>query len=122
MFKEGYELEDVVIELDEDADIILHYYLDYSRLKRMDGVVTAYYTTKNNFPLFMQLFSWVQKGFNEDIISDLLKKQYSTENLDRILAFYHNRISELKSRKLALEQEINSLQRRIDNYDGIVSI
>jgi transposase len=120
MFKEGCELADVVIELDEDADTILHYYSDYSRLKRMDGVVAAYYATKKNFPLFMQLFSWVQKeGFNEDTISELLKKQYSTEDLDKILAFYHNRISELKDRKLALEQEINSLQRRRDNYDGI---
>jgi hypothetical protein len=32
---------------------------------------------------------------------------------------YHNRTSELKSRKLALEQEINNLKRRRDNYDGI---
>jgi prefoldin subunit 5 len=48
-----------------------------------------------------------------------LKKQYSTEDLDKILAFYYNRISELKDRKSALEQAINDLQRRIDDYDGI---
>jgi transposase len=120
MFKEGYQLEDVVIELDEDADTILHYYSDYSRLKRMDGVVAAYYAIKKNFPLFMQLFRWVEeKGFNENTISDLLKKQYSIEDLEKILAFYHARISELKDRKLALEQEINYLRAKIDNYDGI---
>lgn len=68
----------------------------------------------------MQLFNWVEeKGFNKDTISDLLKKQYSTEDLDKILVFYHNRISELKSRKLALEQEIDYLQERRDNCDGI---
>ena len=68
----------------------------------------------------MQLFRWVQKeGFNENAITELLEKQYSTVDLDKILAFYHNRISELKDRKLALEQEINHLQRRRDNYDGI---
>ena len=61
MFKEGYKLEDVVIELDKDADTILHYYADYSRLKRMDCIVAAYYATKKNFPLFMQLFSGLKK-------------------------------------------------------------
>jgi transposase len=120
MFKERYKLEDVVIELDEDADTVLHYYADYSRLNRMDFVVTAYYAVKKNFPLFMQLFSWVEeKGFDENAISELLKRQYSTLDLDKILAFYHNRISELKVKKLDLEQEIKDLQRRRDNYDGI---
>jgi hypothetical protein len=56
MFKEGYKLEDVVIELDEDADTILHYYADHTRLKRMDCIVTAYHAIKKDFPLFMQLF------------------------------------------------------------------
>jgi hypothetical protein len=95
MFKEGYKLEDVVIGLDKDADTILHFYSDYTRLKRMDCVVAAYYAIKKNFPLFMQLFRWVkEKGFDENTISQLLKKQYSTRDLDKILAFYHNRISD----------------------------
>jgi hypothetical protein len=29
MFYEGYKLEDIVIELDKDADTILHYYVDF---------------------------------------------------------------------------------------------
>ena len=123
MFKKGYDLEDVVIELDKVADTILHYYADYSRLKRMDYVVTPYYAIKQNFPLFMQFFRWFEeKGFNENVISELLVKQYITKDLDNIIAFYHNHISELKDRKSDLEQEINDLQRRIDNYDGINSI
>ena len=35
------------------------------------------------------------------------------------IEFYHDRISELKTRKINLEQEINYIQRRMDNYDGI---
>ena len=51
----------------------------------MDGVVAAYYEIKKTFPLFMQLFRWVQKeGFNETEISDLLEKQYSTNDLDKM--------------------------------------
>ncbi|MGN6558955.1 MAG: hypothetical protein ACTHJ2_00355 [Candidatus Nitrosocosmicus sp.] len=106
MFKEGYEPEDVVIELDKEADTIIRNYADYSRLKRMDCVVTVHYAIKKNFPLFMQLFSrFEEKGFNENIFSKLLEKQkqYSTKVLDKLLAFYHNRISELKYRKSAFE-------------------
>jgi DNA-binding transcriptional MerR regulator len=81
----------------------------------MDFVVTAYYAVKKNFPLFMQLIRGVEeKGFNENSITELLKKQYRTVDLDKILAFCHNHISELKDRKSALEQEINDLQRSID--------
>ena len=120
MFKDKRTLADVAIELDIKSSVVLDFYSEYLSLTRMDWLVKIYNELKSDFPLFMHLFRWVQKeGFNKNVISELLKKQYSIECLDRIVAFYHYRISELKSRKSDLEQDVNNLKRRSDNYGGI---
>jgi transposase len=120
MFKDKRTLADVAIELDIKSSVVLDFYSEYLSLTRMDWLVKIYNELKSDFPLFMHLFRWVQKeGFNKNAISELLKKQYSIECLDRIVAFYHYRISELKSRKSDLEQDVNNLKRRSDNYGGI---
>ena len=120
MFKDKKPLADVAIELDIKSSAVLDFYSEYLSLTRMNWLVKIYNELKSDFPLFLHLFRWVQKeGFNKNAISELLKKQYSIECLDRIVAFYHYRISELKSRKSNLEQDVNNLKRRSDNYGGI---
>jgi hypothetical protein len=60
-----------------------------------------------------------EEGLSKQDITELLQNKNISKDLRYELRLYHNRISELISRKSALEQEINNLQRRLVNYDGI---
>ena len=76
-----------------------------------------------NWNLFYHLFRKIkEEGLDKQDITEILQNKNISKDLKYELRFYHNRISELKDRKLALEQEINDIQRRIDNYDGINQI
>jgi prefoldin subunit 5 len=73
-----------------------------------------------NWNLFYHLFRKIkEEGMDKEDITELLQNKNISKDLSEDVKFYHKCISDLKSRKLALEQEINSLQRRRDNYDGI---
>jgi chromosome segregation ATPase len=73
--------------------------------------------------LFYHLYRKIKEvGLSKQDITELVQSKDMSKELREDIAFYHKCISELKSTKLALEQEINSLQRRIDNYDGITPI
>ena len=71
--------------------------------------------------LFIYPYHRVKKeGLNKQEITEILQYKNKLKDLCHELEYYYNRISELKYRKLAFEQEIHYLQqRRIDNYDGI---
>lgn len=43
-----------------------------------------------------------------------MQNRNNLKDLSEEIEFYHNRISELKARKSALEQEVNSLRQRIE--------
>ena len=58
-------------------------------------------------------------SLNKQDITELLQNRNKLKDLGEEIEFYHNHISELKSRKSILEQEVNSLGQRRDNYDGI---
>lgn len=57
---------------------------------------------------------------NKQDITKILQNRNKLKDLsEEVVSFYHNRISELKVRKLSLEQEVSSIQQRKDNYDRI---
>jgi transposase len=122
MFREKKSLTQVVVELDINAVTVSRYYDDYLTLKRMDILVEIYPEILQNYNwnLFYHLFRKIkEEGLNKQDITELLQNKNEFKDLNYELEFYNKRISELKSRKLALEQEINYLKAKRDNYDGI---
>jgi septal ring factor EnvC (AmiA/AmiB activator) len=122
MFRENKSLTEVVIDLDLDAFTVLKYYEDYLTLVRMKVLVDIYpeILQDYNWKIFFHLFTRIkEEGRDKQDITELLQNRNKLKDLSEELEFYHNRISELRSRKSILEQEINSLRRRRDNYDGI---
>ena len=122
MFRDKKSLTQVVIELDINGLTVLRFYEDYLTLNRMDILVEIYPEILQNYSwnLFYHLFIKIkEEGMDKEDITELLQNKNISKDLYEDVKFYHKCISDLKSRKLALEQEINSLQRRRDNYDGI---
>ena len=120
MFKDKKILADVAIELDIKSSTVLDIYSDYLMLTRMNILVKVYAELKNDFPLFLHLFRRIKKErLNKQNITELLQNQNKLLDLNEQVSYYNNHLYLLKSKKYNLEQEIQRLQSRIDNYDGI---
>jgi hypothetical protein len=73
------------------------------------------------YPEILRNYSWnifhhlyrkiKEEGLDKEHITDITEKDIS-KDLSEDITFYHKHISELKSTKLALEQEINYLQEK----------
>jgi hypothetical protein len=101
------------------------YYEDYLSLKRMNILVEIYpeVLQKYNWNIFYHLYRKIkEEGLNKQEITEILQYNNKLKDLCYELEFYHNRISELKYRKLKLEQEDNSLRQRRNNYGSIDAI
>jgi transposase len=121
MFKDKRTLADVAIELDIKSNAVLDFYSDYLCLLRMNNLVTIYRELGQDFPLLMHLFKIIKKeGLdNKQMISDLVKNQLTLKEMEIRIEIYSNYIREQQFKKKLLEQEINYLQQRRDNHDGI---
>jgi RNA processing factor Prp31 len=111
MFKDKKPLEDVAIELDLKSNAVLDFYNEYLKLTKMDTLVKIYKELGQDFPLFIHLYKRTkEEGLTKKEITEILQYKNKLKDLCYELDLYHKRISELKSMKLVLEQEINSLQ------------
>jgi transposase len=122
MFRKKKSLTQVVVELDINALTVFRVYDDYLALKRMEILVEIYpeILLNYNWNLFYHLYRKIkEEGLDKQDVTEILQNKNISKDLKYELRLYHNRISELKDRKSALEQEINDLQKRRDNYDGI---
>ena len=120
MFKDKRILADVAIELDIKSHVVMDFYNDYLQLIRMDDLVKIYNELKNNFPLFLHLFRGIKnEGLNKQDITELLQNHNKLIYLNEQVIFYNNYLYPLQSKKSNLEHEVQRLQSRIDNYDGI---
>ena len=122
MFRDKKSLTLVVVELGLIAKTVMQYYEDYLSLKRMDILVEIYpeILQKYNWNIFYHLYRKIkEEGLTKEDITELVQNKNMLKDQRYEIRVYHNRISELKSRKSALEQEINNLRQRRDNYDGI---
>jgi hypothetical protein len=82
----------------------------------MEILAKIYKKLEKDFPLFIYLYRRIKKeGLTKKEITEILQYKNKLKDLCYELEFHHNRISELKSKKLALEQEINSLQIKMRN-------
>lgn len=123
MFKDRRPLADVAIELDIESNVVLNFFSDYLMLTKMDILVKIYKELGQDFPLFIPLYKRAkEEGLNKEEITEILQNKNKLKDICYELGFYHTRISELKDTKSALEQEVNSLKRRRDNYDGITPV
>jgi hypothetical protein len=104
MFKDKKPLEDVAIELDIKTTAVLDFFNDYLKLTRMDILCKIYKELGQDFPLFIHLFNGIKKeGLNKQEITEIVQNKNKLKDLKYELTLYNNRISELKSIKLALE-------------------
>ena len=123
MFKDRKSLEDVAIELDLDTDTVLYYYEDYLRLLKMGWLFKIYKDLRKDFPLFIYLYKRIKKeGLDKQDITILVKNQQRLKYLDHRVELYNDFIRWQQLQKQQLEQEIDRLQSRIDNYDNVSSL
>jgi hypothetical protein len=117
MFKDRKPLVDIAIEMDLDTDTVFCYYNDYLRLLKMDWLFKMYNDLKNDFPLFIYLFKRIKKeGLNKQDIIDLVKNQQSLKELDHRVDLYLDFIRGQQVQKQRLEQEIERLNKKLDNF------
>jgi hypothetical protein len=118
MFKGRIPLEDVAIELDVDTDTVLFYCQDYLRLLKMEWLFKIYHDLKKDFPMFFYLYRRVKKeGLNKHDIKVLVKNQQDLKFMEHRVDLYSDFIRGQQLQKQQLEQEINLLQSKINDYD-----
>jgi len=118
MFKGRIPLEDVAIELDVDTDPVLFYCQDYLRLLKMEWLFKIYHDLKKDFPMFFYLYRRVKKeGLNKHDIKVLVKNQQDLKFMEHRVDLYSDFIRGQQLQKQPLEQEINLLQSKINDYD-----
>jgi hypothetical protein len=113
MFKDKRPLEDVAIEIDLKSNAVLDFFSEYLKLTRMNILVKIYKELGQDFPLFIHLYKRIkEEGWDKNDIAEILQNKNNLKDACYELQGYHKRISELKDRKSALEQEIHGLQRK----------
>jgi hypothetical protein len=123
MFKDKRLLADVAIELDIKTNAVLDFYSDYLRLSRMHHLVGIYQDLKDNWPLFLHLYSRIKKeGLNKQEITDLVENEQRLADLEQRVMLYEEFIQGQQLEKQQLEREINALRKMRDNFDGISSL
>jgi transposase len=123
MFKDRKPLEDVAIELDLDTDTVLYYYKDYLRLLKMDWLFKVYNDLKKDFPIFFHLYQRIKKeGLNKQDIMVLVRNQQRLKELDQRVDLYADFIRGQQLQKQQLEQEIDRLQLKRNNFEDISSL
>jgi hypothetical protein len=123
MFKEKRTLADVAIELDLKSSAVLNFYNDYLDLLKMSWLISIHNDLKGDFDLFLHLYRRIKKeGLTKQDITDLIKNQQKLNEMYYRVQQYGKFIREQQLQKQQLEQIINRLQSKIDNYDGTNSI
>ena len=123
MFKDRMPLEDVAIEIDLDADTVLHYYKDYLRLLKMGWLVNIYEDLKKDFPLFIYLYKRIKKeGLNKQDITVLVKSQQELKFMEHRVDLYSDFIRGQQLQKYQLENEIKKLNTKRNNFGHISSL
>jgi Cdc6-like AAA superfamily ATPase len=90
MFKDKKSLADVAIELDIKTDAVLDFYSDYLRLLRMHQLVDIYHDLKDNWLLFIHLYSRIKKeGLDKQEITDLVENEQRLVDLEQRVRRYN---------------------------------
>jgi transposase len=118
IFREKKPLTDVAIILDLDADTVLDYYLDYTRLTGMYELTTLYNDLGRDLPLFLHLYDRIKKdGLNKEEISYMKEVQRNVADLERAVMWLNKYVPELERDKAELEQEIFRLRKIKDSLE-----
>lgn len=112
LFRKKKPLTDVAIILDLDADTVLDFYFDYTRLTGMYELTTLYYDLGRDLPLFLHLYNRIkEEGLDREEISYMIEVQRNVADLERAVIWLNKHIPELERDKVKLEQEIFRLEK-----------
>ena len=113
LFREKKRLCDVAIELDLDADTVLHYHNDYLRLNDKYKLVNLYHKLGHDLPLCLHLFERVKKeGLTREGITDMLQTHHNTADMKETLIWLNSHVPErMKEKREYHEQEIVRLDK-----------
>jgi len=86
----------------------------------MGWLVKLYKNLNNDYPLFIYLYQRMEKEcLNKYDITVLVKSQQDLKFMEHRVDLYSEFIRGQQLQKQQLEQEINYLQQKRDNYDKI---
>ena len=89
----------------------------------MNNLITIYEDLKWEFDLFLHLYKRIKKeDLNKQDINDLVQNQQKRKDLDNRVQQYSKFIEEQQLQMKQLEQTIQRLQSKINNYDNVSSI
>lgn len=118
IFREKKPLTEVAITLDLDADTVLDYYLDYTRLTGMYELTILYNDLGRDFLLFLHLYHRIkEEGLNKEEISYMIEVQRNVAVLERSVMWLNKYVPELERDKEELEQEIFRLRKIKDSLE-----
>lgn len=110
MFQDGRPLTEKAIDLDIDSPTVIYYYGDYLKLLNMRKLVTIYNETKDDMPLFIDLYRRIKKEeLNKRRIVELLKTPNRLLDLKEKVELYNYHLWHLHSKKAQMEKEIRML-------------
>ena len=114
MFRDGRPLTEVAIELDiETPPTVISYYEDYLILLNMRKLVTIYNETKDDLPLFLDLYRNIKKErLSKPQISDLLKTPSLLLGLMKKVDMHNDHLWHLHSKKEQMEKEIEEKRKK----------
>lgn len=119
IFREKKPLTEVAITLDLDADTVLDYYLDYTRLTGMYELTILYNNLGRDLPLFLHLYNRIQEeGLGREEISYMIEVQHNVADLERAVMWLNKHVPELERDKEELEQEIFRLRMIKDSLEN----
>lgn len=85
----------------------------------MRNLVIIYRELKDDLSLFLHLYRRIKKeGLDKQTITELLQNQHKLVELDKMVGHHNKHINGLEMQKAHLEQVIDRLRSRINNYDG----
>ncbi|MGD9533900.1 MAG: hypothetical protein AB7V56_09050 [Candidatus Nitrosocosmicus sp.] len=119
IFREKKPLTEVAITLDLDADTVLDYYLDYTRLTGMYELTMLYNNLGRDLPLFLHLYNRIkEEGLDREQISYMIEVQRNVTDLEHAVMWLNIHVPELEREKEELEQEIFRLRKIKDSSEN----
>jgi hypothetical protein len=123
MFREGKPLSEVVVVLDLKSDVVVEYYADYLNLINMSKLVEIYKKIGDDIAFFIYLYNRIKEEELdiEHNIDGLVHNITQLSKVKDLLDQSKNQLRDVDMKRKNLEEYINQLTRRLDNYDGTPS-
>jgi hypothetical protein len=125
LFSEGKNTVDVVIALDLRADEVQAIYREYWELNNMYELAEVYEEIRSYLPSFLRLHRILNdRGMGEQEILNVLElaNNHQLQHLQWKVEYLRNDIEMLEDQKTKASNHILILNRRIDEFQGMLSM